>query len=132
MPAGFLTYWKQSFDSKEVNMKARNGPIVYIASAYSGDPQGNTEKTKRYSLFAVRQGAVPINPILNLTGVLSEEKERETAMGIDLRLLHKADEVWAFGVPTQGMLREIDEALERDIPVRLFTEEESYGVYGEM
>ena len=113
-------------------MEARNGPIVYIASAYSGDTKGNTEKTMRYSQFAVRQGAVPINPILNLRGVVSEETDRQTAMEVDLRILQRVDEVWVFGVPTSGMLREMDEAIELDIPIRLFTEEESYGTYGEM
>ncbi len=113
-------------------MKARNGPVVYIASAFSGDIRGNTEKTRRYSLFAIRQGAVPINPILNLLGVLSEESDRDTAMEVDLGILQRVDEVWAFGVPTPGMLREIDEAVGLDIPIKLFTEEETYGTYGEM
>lgn len=106
-------------------MKAnpRNGPMVYIASAYSGDIKRNTEKTKEYSAFAVREGASPLNPILNLDGVLSEKTDRETAMAIDLALLSSADEIWVFGIPTDGMLCEIDAAKEQGIPRRWFSED---------
>ncbi len=74
-----------------MEIKPRNGPVAYIASAYSGDIEGNTRKTKEYSKFAVRQGAVPINPILNLTGVLEEKTDRELALSVDLALLARAD-----------------------------------------
>ncbi len=106
-----------------MDAKARNGPIVYIASALSGDIEGNTIKTRGYSLFAIMQGAVPINPILNLTGVLDEKSDREMAMSIDLALLQRSDEIWIFGIPTEGMMAEIDEAERCGKRLRWFTEE---------
>ena len=106
-----------------MDIKPRNGPVAYIASACSGDIEGNTRKTKEYSKFAIRQGAVPINPILNLTGVLDEGTDRDLALSIDLALLARADEVWVFGVPTEGMLIECDEAAKRNIIIRWFSEE---------
>lgn len=103
---------------------SRNGPVAYIASAFSGDVPGNTKRTIEYSRFAVQQGACPINPILNLLGVLDEECDRETAMKIDLSLLGRADELWVFGIPTAGMKEEIAEAQKRGISIRYFKDKD--------
>ena len=111
-------------------MDKRAGLVVYVASALSGDIEGNVERTKAYSRFVVGQGACPLNPILNLHGVISEEAGRETAVAIDIFLLGRCDELWAFGEPTAGMRREIEEAWKLGLPVRRFStdlEEVGYG-----
>ena len=95
--------------------------VVYIASAYSGNIADNVELTKAYSRYAVTEGAYPLNPILNLHGVLDEGSDRETALRIDLALLHRCDELWVFGTPTKGMKREIAEAEKTKMPVRYFS-----------
>ena len=107
-------------------MKAneRNGPVVYIACAYSGDIKQNTARSRAYSKAAIEAGAVPINPILNLTGVLSEETDRDTAMAIDLSLLKKADELWVHGIPTEGVMQEIAEAKRNGITIRYLPDTE--------
>ncbi|MCR5488366.1 MAG: DUF4406 domain-containing protein [Lachnospiraceae bacterium] len=102
----------------------RDGPVVYIASAFSGDVPGNTKKTIEYSRFAVQQGANPINPILNLLGVLDEADARRTAMEIDLSILGRADELWVFGIPTAGMKEEMAEAVKRGISIRYFKDKD--------
>ena len=102
-------------------MKKRAGPVVYVASALSGDIDGNVEKTKRYSAFVAEQGACPLNPILNLHGVISEETGRDMAMAIDISLLRRCDGLWAFGEPTAGMRMEIEEAKRTGLPIRMFT-----------
>lgn len=84
--------------------------IVYIASPFAGDIEKNIEKTKLYSRYVLECGFVPFNPILNLLGVVKEETEREVAMNADLAILQRADEVWAFGKPSPGMIREIRKA----------------------
>lgn len=100
------------------------GPVVYIASAFSGDISGNTKKTIEYSRFVIQHGANPINPILNLLGVLNEECDRETAMKTDLSLLGRADELWVFGMPTAGMKAEMAEALKRGVKIRYFKDKD--------
>ncbi len=106
-------------DRKNVD---RDAPVVYVASALSGDVAGNVERTKLYSRFVAGRGACPLNPILNLHGVISEDTGRGLALGIDLRLLERcADELWAFGEPTAGMREEIRKAEESGLPVRRFT-----------
>ena len=105
-----------------MKIKPRNGPVVYVASAFSGDIEANIKKAKEYGRFVVSQGASPINPILNLTDVISEETERELALSIDLALLDRADEIWMFGPLTEGMVIELNEAAEQEILIRMFSE----------
>ena len=57
-------------------------PLVYICSPFSGDIEGNTEKARKYSRFAVDEGAVPLAPHLLLPQFMSEKSERELAMFI--------------------------------------------------
>ncbi len=104
--------------------ECRDGPVVYIASAFSGDVPGNTIKTIEYSRFAVQKGAHPINPILNLLGVVDEERDRKTAMKIDLSILGRADELWVFGIPTAGMREEMAEAERCGIRIRYFKDKD--------
>lgn len=102
---------------------ARGRPLAYIASAYSGDIQRNTKASRIYSRFAVEQGYAPLNQILNLVGVLSDETGRDTALEIDLVLLRKADQLFVFGEPTAGMKLEIAEAEKCHIRTRYFTKQ---------
>ena len=98
-------------------------PLVYIASAYSGDIESNTKKAKIYCRFAALEGNAPIAPHLFLPSFISEETERELALAIDMAILAYCSELWAFGKPTAGMAREITAAREQGIRIRMFTED---------
>lgn len=78
---------------------------MYICSAFSGDMEGNTEKARAYSRFAVDQGAIPIAPHLLLPQFMKEDSERDLAMFMDIAILSKCKELWIFGSPTAGMQR---------------------------
>lgn len=98
-------------------------PMVYICSAYSGDVEGNTEKARRYSRFAVDAGRIPIAPHLLLPQFMEEESERELAMFMDIAILSKCRELWVFGKPTAGMLNEITYAERKQMTIKYFNEE---------
>ena len=98
-------------------------PLVYIASAYSGDIESNTKKAKIYCRFAALEGNAPIAPHLFLPSFISEETERELALAIGTAILAYCSELWAFGEPTAGMAREITAAREQGIKIRRFTED---------
>lgn len=98
-------------------------PMVYICSAYSGDVEGNTEKARRYSRFAVDAGRIPIAPHLLLPQFMEEESERELAMFMDIAILSKCRELWVFGNPTAGMLNEITYAERKQMTIKYFNEE---------
>lgn len=97
-------------------------PVVYICSPYSGDVEGNTEKARRYSRFAVDRGVVPIAPHLLFPQFMDEGTERDLAMFMDLVLLTKCAELWVFGQKTQGMAIEVGKAKRRRMKIRYFSE----------
>lgn len=97
--------------------------MVYICSAYSGDVEGNTEKARRYSRFAVDQGAIPIAPHLLFPQFMKEKTERELAMFMNIVILSKCKALWVFGKPTAGMLNEIAYAERKQMTIRYFNEE---------
>ena len=108
-------------------MRTRNkdSPVVYICSPYSGDISRNTEMARRYSRYAIKRGCIPITPHLYLPGILSEETERDLAIGIDLAVLGRTDELWICGdVISEGMKREIAHATAMGLPMRCIKEEE--------
>ena len=99
-------------------------PLVYICSPFSGDEEGNTLKARRYSRFAVDQGAIPIAPHLLLPQYMDEKTERELAMKMDMVLLAHCLELWVFGsFISEGMEAEILRAKQKKMKIRYFTED---------
>lgn len=97
--------------------------IVYICSAFSGDPVGNTEKARRYSRFAVDQGYIPFAPHLLLPQYMQEETERDAAIEMDMKFLKRADSLFVFGEDfSAGMKAEIAAAKQLNMEIRYFTE----------
>lgn len=104
--------------------KKKFRPIVYICSPFSGDVEGNTIKARKYSRFAVDQGAIPLAPHLLLPQYMDEKTERGLAMQMDMVLLAHCLEIWVFGsFISEGMEAEIARAKQRGMKIRYFTEE---------
>ena len=107
---------------------------VYICAPLSGDVEGNLEKAKRYSEFALRCGAAPVTPhfyALCLDDSIPEEREMGMAAG--LSLLWFCDEVWVFGdQTTDGMRVEIKLANNLNIKVKTIKEHEIKKVIGDV
>lgn len=94
--------------------------LVYICSPYaSGDVQENVEKAKEYCKLALKEGFVPVAPHLLYPQFLCDEDEAEREQGLScgLALLDVCAEVWVFGQISKGMLREIEYAENKNIPV---------------
>lgn len=102
-------------------------PLVYVCSPYAGNIEGNTERAKSYSRFAVMErNVIAFAPHLLLPLYLSEDdpEERELALSMDLAFLTRCDELWVFGENiTRGMQKEIDKAKKYHMPIRYFTED---------
>ncbi len=108
-------------DIKNQDRKYR--PLVYVASAYSGDVTTNTEKAKQYCRFAMEQGQIPLAPHLIFSQFMNDDDpaERELAIFMDVILLGKCDELWVFGDSiSEGMSVEIEVAKKRRQPIRYF------------
>ena len=83
------------------------------------------QNARRYSRFAVENGAIPVAPHLLFPQFLDDRKPAERAVGIfaGLVLLGKCDQLWVFGSTiSTGMAAEIEKAEKRDMVIRYFTE----------
>ncbi len=101
-------------------------PLVYVSSAYAGDVTANTFNARRYCRFALEQGQIPLAPHLMFPQFLSDNdpEDRELAMFMDIILLGKCDELWAFGDSiSEGMAAEIEVAKRRRQKIRYFDSE---------
>ena len=107
---------------------------VYICAPLAGDVQGNLEKAKRYSEYALRCGAAPVTPHFYAMCLNdSIPKEREMGIAAGLSLLWFCDEVWVFGdETTEGMAQEIKLAHNLNIKVRIIKEHEIKKVIGDV
>lgn len=108
-------------DIKNHDRKYR--PLVYVASAYSGDITTNIEKAKQYCRFSLEQGQIPLAPHLMFPLFMNDadSSERELAIFMDVILLGKCDELWVFGDSiSEGMAVEIEVAKKRRQPIRYF------------
>lgn len=110
-----------------INAEERKGrfrPMVYICSPFSGDPEGNTEKAKRYCRYATQAGYMPFAPHLFFPQFLRDELPRERELGLSMAIvmLTKCSELWVFGDDmTGGMVNEIRKAHARNMRIRHFT-----------
>ena len=105
---------------------SRFRPIVYICSPFSGDTEANLENARRYSRFAVDQGYLPITPHLMFPQFMDDsiEAERNLALRMNIILLTKCAELWAFGDRiSKGMSIEIARARRKGQTVRFFTDQ---------
>ena len=99
-------------------------PLVYICSPFSGDIEGNTERTRRFCRFALEQGRIPLAPQLMFPQFVddADPEERDLAMFMDTVLQGKCQELWVLGdVISEGMSVEIETAKRRRQPVRYFS-----------
>lgn len=95
--------------------------LIYVASPYAGDMERNVEYAKQACRTVMECGHAFIAPHLLYPAVLNDavSEERQAGIEMGLTLLHRCDEVWAFGpVVSSGMQAEIEEAERLRIPVR--------------
>ena len=98
-------------------------PLVYICSPFAGNVAKNTENTREFCRFAVKQGAIPIAPHLHFPQFLDDSDPAQHRDGLWFAsiLLCKCDELWCFGnYYSEGMKRELDKARKKGIPIRFF------------
>ena len=117
-------YAALSYVEKEEKKTAQR-PLVFICSPFAGDMEGNTERAREYSRFAVSKNYIPIAPHLLFPQFLEETDPagRELGISFGLVLQSMCREMWVFGdTVSKGMAVEIGKAKERGIPIRYFTE----------
>ena len=82
---------------------------VYICAPLGGDVEGNLERVKRYTRYALMCGTAPVVPHFYALCLNDDnQKEREIGLAAGLGMLWFCDELWVFGqTVTEGMKQEI-------------------------
>ena len=121
-----LTAVDKEIDSQTPLARRVFRPMVFICSPYAGDVKNNVNNARRYSKYAVKQGAIPIAPHLLFPQFMDDNDPEQRELGIffGLILMHRCSEVWAFGsIASPGMQTEITKARNRGMPIRFFDDE---------
>ena len=73
--------------------------LVYIASAYAGDVEGNVAFAKAACRYAAAQGCTPVAVHLMYPQFLDDRvpKEREEGLKVGRRVLAACEEIWLCG-----------------------------------
>ena len=97
------------------------GKLVYIASPYAGDVEGNVAFAKAACRYAAAKGDTPVAVHLMYPQFLDDRvpKEREAGLKMGRRVLAACDEFWLCGEKlSAGMRAEKAEAERLGIPIR--------------
>ena len=97
------------------------GKLVYIASPYAGDVEGNVTFAKAACRYAAAQGCTPVAVHLMYPRFLDDRvpKEREAGLKMGRRVLAACEEIWLCGERmSAGMKAEEAEAKRLGIPIR--------------
>ena len=101
-------------------------PLVFICSPLAGDFENNLSNARRYSRYAVKQGAIPVAPHLLFPQFMDDGDKAQRDLGIffGLVLMGKCDEMWVFGSSfSQGMKIEITKAKKRGLRIRYYNDQ---------
>lgn len=97
------------------------GKIVYIASPYAGDIEGNVRFAKAACRLAMEEGSTPVAAHLLYPQMLDDSipEQRELGIRMGLRLLEACSELWLCGSRvSDGMQEELKAAWRHRVPVR--------------
>lgn len=97
------------------------GKLVYIASPYAGDVEGNVAFAKAACRYAAAKGYTPVAVHLMYPQFLDDRvpKEREAGLKMGRRVLAACEEIWLCGERmSAGMKAEEAEAQRLGIPIR--------------
>ena len=99
---------------------------VYICAPLGGDVEGNLERVKRYTRYALMCGTAPVVPHFYALCLNDDnQKEREIGLAAGLGMLWFCDELWVFGqTVTEGMKQEIQFCKHLNIKTRYVSEKE--------
>lgn len=95
--------------------------LIYIASPYAGDVEGNVVFARAACRYAVAKGCTPVAVHLMYPQFLDDRVpgERDTGLKMGHRVLAVCDEIWLCGEKVSaGMQAEITEAERLGIPVQ--------------
>lgn len=80
------------------------------------------------SKYVIEQGAVPLNPFMIYEYFLLDTVDRDAVREGDRVLVSKSDELWVFGLVSNGVEAEIEIAKSLNKPIRYFAIEKPHKI----
>ncbi|MDD9912106.1 MAG: hypothetical protein OXR68_03875 [Alphaproteobacteria bacterium] len=71
--------------------------------------------------YVLENGGVPINPFKAFSYFVEDMADRDLVRRGNNNVIYRSDEVWQFGSISNGCLAELNLAMERNIPIKLFS-----------
>lgn len=78
--------------------------------------------------FVLENEGVPLNPFMVSDYFLLDSVDRNLAREANNSILSRCDELWVFGPISDGVLAEIKQAEEKEIPIRYFSVDHNLGI----
>jgi len=73
------------------------------------------------STYVLQNGGVPLNPFMVFDYFMLDAVDRDTVREGNNNLVKRSDELWVFGAVSNGVLAEIQIAMQQDKPIRFFS-----------
>ena len=92
-----------------------------IKSVYTAHPKHNINARKIISAFVLEKNKLPLNPFTNWDYFMNDMVDRKLTVRGNNNLIYLADEVWQFGIISNGCYHEIKLAMSLKKKIKFFT-----------
>ncbi len=92
-----------------------------MKTVYTAFSKHNFYDRNLISAFALQRGVCPLNPFTNWGYFLDDLVERQRIKQANDHFITLADEIWVFGIISDGVWHEIDLAKKHHKKIRFFT-----------
>ena len=91
-----------------------------IDSVYTAHSKHNFYARKLISAYVLEQDKLPLNPFTNWDYFMSDMVDRKLTVRANNNLIYLADELWQFGIVSNGCYHEIKLAMSLNKKIRFF------------
>ncbi len=92
-----------------------------IKSVYTAHSKHNFYARKMISAFVLEKNKLPLNPFTNWDYFMNDMVDRKLTVRGNNNLIYLADEVWQFGIISNGCYHEIKLAMSLKKKIKFFT-----------
>ena len=92
-----------------------------IKSVYTAHSKHNFYARKMISAFVLEKNKLPLNPFTNWDYFMNDMVDRKLTVRGNNNLIYLADEVWQFGIISNGCYHEINLAMSLKKKIKFFT-----------
>lgn len=92
-----------------------------IKSVYTAHSKYNFYARRIISAYVLEKNQLPLNPFTNWDYFMNDMVDRKLIVRANNNLIYMADELWQFGIISNGCYHEIKLAMEKNKKIRFFS-----------